>query len=64
MRKSESTTIGRKVYLSQRSIIRPADDGIMAVPIPSEYRVIAENEMKDFIYRNKKCSLLKNQKNK
>ncbi|WP_146259549.1 hypothetical protein [Paenibacillus dendritiformis] len=61
MRQSKPLTIGRTGRLSDRSGIRPIDDGIMAVPIPSEYRVNADKEMKDFIHRKKKCSLLKNQ---
>ncbi|WP_374018664.1 hypothetical protein ABU162_02445 [Paenibacillus thiaminolyticus] len=56
MRKSKSLTIRRTVHLSDRSDIRPFDDGVMAVPIPSEYRMSADAAMNDFIHRNKKCS--------
>ncbi|MGG4393304.1 hypothetical protein ABEX25_03170 [Paenibacillus thiaminolyticus] len=64
MRKSKSLTIGRTEHLSDRSDICPVDDGVMAVPIPREYRKSADAEMKDFINRNKKCSLFKNHNNK
>jgi hypothetical protein len=53
MRKSKPLVAGRVSVFGRRPVIRPLDDGIMAVPIPNEQRANADTEMKDFIHRHK-----------
>jgi hypothetical protein len=52
MRKSKPL-ISSRVSIHGRSVTRPLNEGIMAVPIPVEQRASVDAEMKDFISRNK-----------
>jgi hypothetical protein len=53
VRKSKPLIAGRVSVFGRRPVIHPLDDGIMAVPIPTEQRSSADEEMKDFIKRHK-----------
>lgn len=53
MRKSKPLVAGRVSAFGRRPVIRPLNDGIMAVPILTEQRASADAEMKDFINRHK-----------
>jgi hypothetical protein len=53
MRKSKPLIAGQVSAFGRRPVIRPLDDGIMAIPIPSDQRESANEQMKDFIQRKK-----------
>ncbi|MCY7487473.1 hypothetical protein [Paenibacillus alvei] len=52
MHKSKSLQPVR-VIGQKDDIIRPLDDGILAVPIPAQHRADADIDMKNYIQRNK-----------
>ncbi|GBG08549.1 hypothetical protein PAT3040_03136 [Paenibacillus agaridevorans] len=53
MRKVKTVVAGRVSAIGRRPVIRPLDDGIMAIPIPPEERAEAHEEMREFIRRSK-----------
>lgn len=53
MRKVKTVVAGRVSAIGRRPVIRPLDDGIMAIPIPPEERAEAHKEMHEFIRRSK-----------
>jgi hypothetical protein len=63
MRKLKPIVAGQVSALGRRPVIRPLDDGIMAVPIPSDQRASAHEEMKDYIHRHKRKELHEHQTN-
>lgn len=53
MRKLKTVVAGRVSAIGRRPVIRPLDDGVMAIPIPPEERAGAHEEMREFIRRYK-----------
>ena len=53
MRKFKPVVAGRVSAIGRRPVIRPLDDGIMAIPLPPEERAEAHKEMHEFIRRHK-----------
>ncbi|MCF2939982.1 hypothetical protein L1N85_16310 [Paenibacillus alkaliterrae] len=52
-RKNRLLAIPTVSAIGRRPVIRPLDDGIMAIPLPPEDRDEAHKEMREFIRRNK-----------
>lgn len=53
MRKFKTVVAGRVYAVSRRPVIRPLDDGIMAIPILPKDRADAHAEMREYIRRRK-----------
>jgi|GEM_PF-2933985 len=52
MRKFKSVVAGQVSVYGKRPVIRPLDDGILAVPIAQEERDQAHQEMREFMKRH------------